>query len=172
MSNTTTSSERQGLQLGYEGRTARLTIWGEIAKSQNAPVGEVFNILCIRPTNAFAGQRCYNLTLSNLFEVIHVHLIHRKYSYKCITPNLNNSGYSLCLTTHFICSRWPFWLIYFWLLIVIYLHTLLNQGGSPHQNLLVFIKKHYSMILLTIIYWIGDFFQQSHWYYWLMTYLW
>uniref|UniRef100_A0A8W8MD54 Uncharacterized protein n=1 Tax=Magallana gigas TaxID=29159 RepID=A0A8W8MD54_MAGGI len=69
MSNTTTSSERQALQLGYEGRTARLTLWGEIAKSPNASVGEVFNILCMRPTNDFAGQRCYNSTPSNMFEI-------------------------------------------------------------------------------------------------------
>lgn len=43
------STERRDLQLKYEGRTVRLALWGEIAKSPNISVGEVFNILCIRP---------------------------------------------------------------------------------------------------------------------------
>uniref|UniRef100_K1QWN1 Uncharacterized protein n=1 Tax=Magallana gigas TaxID=29159 RepID=K1QWN1_MAGGI len=70
MSYTTTPKERRDLQLGYEGRTARLTLWGEIAKSPNASVGEVFNIVCIRPANDFAGQRCYNSTPSTVFEPV------------------------------------------------------------------------------------------------------
>lgn len=70
MSNTKSSSERQALQLGYEGRTVCLTIWGEIAKSPNAPVVEEFNILCIWLTNDFAGQRCYNSTPSTLLELV------------------------------------------------------------------------------------------------------
>uniref|UniRef100_A0A8W8P0P0 Uncharacterized protein n=1 Tax=Magallana gigas TaxID=29159 RepID=A0A8W8P0P0_MAGGI len=43
------STERRDLQLKYEGRTVRFALWGEIAKSPNISVGELFNILCIRP---------------------------------------------------------------------------------------------------------------------------
>ena len=59
---------RREVELSWNGRSALLTLWGDMADNISFRTG-TYNIYAIKASNDFKGQRAYNSTPSTTFEV-------------------------------------------------------------------------------------------------------